>query len=380
MEECSSAYDAIEQVVSQDPGNRGIGPLVQRGSLARCISALKLDSSDSSSLNPSTVTHVAVLSGFCIPPAETDGPPGVFALCRSILVAFPNAIASVMCDITTVQVVYMALSPLFEDSRFANRLYVYAFPTDYSHAEFMNLVDTVEPRVPQMPEHSLVVYRNRSPEDQVLREVYGGDGDESCFQKVFLASVPHVEHYAGEPMHRFFARSVSHAIALERSGTSVSRANTNYTMKARDVTKYHSPLQLIWDSVFVPHCFTIGVGDGGNEIGMGKIADLVAQHIPNGDTIGCASSCSEILVCGVSNWGGWAIAACLLGSQRFESEFPFCENNGKDVEENCVDRCIQAGGVDGVLRAAVCSVDGLPIQEHIHVRRAIFDILVQHNL
>ena len=33
-------------------------------------------------------------------------------------------------------------------------------------------------------------------------------------------------------------------------------------------------------------CLT-GIGDGGNELGMGKVKDLVTAHMPNGSIIAC---------------------------------------------------------------------------------------------
>ena len=56
---------------------------------------------------------------------------------------------------------------------------------------------------------------------------------------------------------------------------------------------------------------TIGVGDGGNEIGMGAFAKEVAENIKFGDKI-CPTSATDILLpCGVSNWGCYAIQAAL---------------------------------------------------------------------
>lgn len=64
---------------------------------------------------------------------------------------------------------------------------------------------------------------------------------------------------------------------------------------------------------------TIGIGDGGNEIGMGLIRDTVRRYIPHGSKCMCAcgggiaaATSTEILVPAViSNWGAYGIAACL---------------------------------------------------------------------
>src|SRR3990172_8975640 len=65
---------------------------------------------------------------------------------------------------------------------------------------------------------------------------------------------------------------------------------------------------------------TIGVGDGGNEIGMGVIVqELRRSSIPNiakckcpcGGGIACATSTDVLVTACISNWGAYGIAACL---------------------------------------------------------------------
>ena len=56
---------------------------------------------------------------------------------------------------------------------------------------------------------------------------------------------------------------------------------------------------------------TIGIGDGGNEIGMGKVQQKVIEHIQNGRNIACAVATDHLVTAGVSNWGGSALVAAL---------------------------------------------------------------------
>lgn len=62
-----------------------------------------------------------------------------------------------------------------------------------------------------------------------------------------------------------------------------------------------------------------GIGDGGNECGMGKVVDAVRAHIPRGDTIACVVPADNLLAVGVSNWGGWALAAAVEALARFNA-------------------------------------------------------------
>jgi Domain of unknown function (DUF4392) len=60
-----------------------------------------------------------------------------------------------------------------------------------------------------------------------------------------------------------------------------------------------------------------GIGDGGNECGMGKVLPLVQKHIKNGETIACATPCDNLITAGVSNWGGWGLVAAVEALLRF---------------------------------------------------------------
>ena len=55
-------------------------------------------------------------------------------------------------------------------------------------------------------------------------------------------------------------------------------------MRGRDVTAYMSPAHLLFVpevKAWRPDVKTIGIGDGGNEIGMGKIPwDVIRRNIP----------------------------------------------------------------------------------------------------
>ena len=96
-------------------------------------------------------------------------------------------------------------------------------------------------------------------------------------------------------------------VAIERVGRAVD--GTYRTMKGKDLSQYVEPL----DDMFMsarsnPLVTTIGIGDGGNELGMGKILGKVREHIPLGETIACLTPADFLIAAGVSNWAGYAIA------------------------------------------------------------------------
>jgi hypothetical protein len=109
---------------------------------------------------------------------------------------------------------------------------------------------------------------------------------------------------------------------------------------------------------------TIGIGDGGNEIGMGKIdPKLVASSIPKGAEIHCCVATDYLIVAGVSNWGSYALAAglFLLRGQR-----PPVMLFDPQQEYHLLEILVREGGlVDGVTGQRSVSVDGLAWGEYI---------------
>ncbi|KAM9380908.1 D-glutamate cyclase, mitochondrial [Phaethornis superciliosus] len=101
-----------------------------------------------------------------------------------------------------------------------------------------------------------------------------------------------------------------HLIAIERAGMA---ADGNY-YNARKVNIKHlvDPIdELFLAAQNIPGVSTTGIGDGGNELGMGKVKDAVKKHIKNGDVIACDVEADFTIVAGVSNWGGYAVACAL---------------------------------------------------------------------
>uniref|UniRef100_A0A8D2M693 D-glutamate cyclase n=1 Tax=Zonotrichia albicollis TaxID=44394 RepID=A0A8D2M693_ZONAL len=88
-----------------------------------------------------------------------------------------------------------------------------------------------------------------------------------------------------------------HLVAIERAGMA---ADGNY-YNARKVNIKHlvDPIdELFLAAQSIPGITTTGVGDGGNELGMGKVKDAVKKHIKNGDVIACDVEADFTVVAG----------------------------------------------------------------------------------
>jgi hypothetical protein len=103
---------------------------------------------------------------------------------------------------------------------------------------------------------------------------------------------------------------------------------------------------------------TIGVGDGGNEIGMGNVRARLARSGPLLARIASVVRVDHLVVAGVSNWGAYGVVAQLgrlAGLDLLHTPA---------VERQLVEACAQAGAVDGITRRREPTVDGLPLAAH----------------
>jgi hypothetical protein len=163
---------------------------------------------------------------------------------------------------------------------------------------------------------------------------------------------------------------VTHLIAIERCGPSHADG-TNRTMRGRDITPLTAPAQLLFEGE--RDYVTIGVGDGGNEIGMGKVPlATICKNIPNGEVVACRTATDYLVVAGVSNWGAYALAAgvMLLRGHVDASLFDPAR------ELALLEQLVEHGPlVDGVAGKRSATVDGLAFAEYIRPLELIQKLL-----
>lgn len=125
-----------------------------------------------------------------------------------------------------------------------------------------------------------------------------------------------------------------------------------------------------------PNLKVVGIGDGGNEIGMGRFPRTeLLKRIggPNADRVPCRISADATVVAGVSNWGAYALAAAIaVQHDRVE----LLERHTADSQQQLLEKIVsEAGAVDGVTRRNEPTVDGLPfltqIQPWIAIRERL---------
>jgi hypothetical protein len=153
---------------------------------------------------------------------------------------------------------------------------------------------------------------------------------------------------------------VSHAVAIERCGRSADGRPRN--MRGVDVSPWTAPLD---DLFLAGPWIRLAVGDGGNEIGMGKLPPgLIARTVPNGEKIACVTSCDRLVVAGVSNWGAYGLMAALaVARPDWAAKIATFLTAERDlaVTRATVDK---AGAVDGVTAQREATVDGFGPEIH----------------
>jgi D-glutamate cyclase len=103
-------------------------------------------------------------------------------------------------------------------------------------------------------------------------------------------------------------RPMTHLIAIER--VSPGSDGKPHREHGWDMSRETAPLHLLFDAKTKGPWYTIGIGDGGNEIGMGSLPkEIIESQIPNGQLIAATTAVDSLIVAGVSNWGGYGLLA-----------------------------------------------------------------------
>jgi hypothetical protein len=349
--ERSEAIEQLEQVITRDVARRGLAHTPHdnlvtrcRGNLERAARHLAFEGSS-----------VAIATGFYVASGsrdtvETDGPCGAIAL--GWLLAALDYDVTIVTDPLGAPVVSAGLS-VAGTAGLPVQLAVFPFDGDES---------TAPARCSNDPDMSLA---------------------SRAFTEGFF--------------HSGAGRRLTHLIAVERAGPSHSVAlnstwspeqiqsfqrlcppehqNQVHNFQGRVITAYTGKIHLLFDFIR-DHGLpirSIGIGDGGNEIGIGSIPwQVVHQNITGGlgARIACRVATEWTVACGVSNWGAYALAAAVAWLRRQ----PAILLDWTDARERAVlQALVDKGAVDGISGTRELSVDNLPLEQHLAVWSEIRD-------
>lgn len=164
------------------------------------------------------------------------------------------------------------------------------------------------------------------------------------------------------------AHPLTHIVAIER--VAPGSDGKPHREHGWDISEDTAPLDLLFqDDGWTPKWKTIGIGDGGNEIGMGSLPkDIVEQDIPNGHLIAATTPADYLIVGAVANWGAYALLTALaelMPAQAdallkyFTAEFEHdilhaAVHEGQAIDDSRTDR----------LGQLQMTIDRLPLDQH----------------
>ena len=321
-------FSTLEIVIRQDLGGRGIasfrhdGKWLASGMLEGAARELASDA-----------RAVGIVTGFCVadvdpPSAETDGPPGALYLAR--------ALSALGIDVVLISDRYA--QGLLELGCEIGGLKAELFEIPFGPDEEGWLDEFFRSRIGARLTHLVSIERvgpSHTPESLVAQGRNGPaplDG--------FLQEVP--------PEHR----------------------DVCHNMRGIAIDDYTAPAHRLFEAVqrHDRRIKTIGIGDGGNEIGMGGIPWELLRAALDGNEAGriiCRIPTDFPILAGVSNWGAYALAyavASLKGRRDLITAWD------EERERQLIEKLVREGGaIDGLTRRCEATVDGLALDVHLGV-------------
>jgi D-glutamate cyclase len=219
---------------------------------------------------------------------------------------------------------------------------------------------------------------------------------DECNRQVLEAAIPRMESWVSssaltlesfsssvekeDTRLRALAKSCDLILACERAGPAAD--GICYTMRGISMNDYNliAPLHLL---ISYSNCPFLAIGDGGNELGMGKVLDKIQSHIPLGSKIGCVVSATYLVAASVSNWGAYAMAAgaAVLMAASISATEDELRTKVQEWVDICLpteadeillmERCMSQGCRDGVTGKIEATVDGMPLEVSLSCLREI---------
>ena len=143
-------------------------------------------------------------------------------------------------------------------------------------------------------------------------------------------------------------------ISIERCGRTKDDKYLN--MRAADITQHTARL----DYLFEHGIPSVGIGDGGNEIGMGNLAEVIpaVERLPDDPAI---AKVDRLVLASVSNWGGYGLVAA-LSRLVGRDLMPTAEQ-----DEKLIRGMVDAGAVDGTTGENTYRVDNFSLEQNAAV-------------
>jgi hypothetical protein len=319
-------WSLLESITHRDPTGRGLasfrllGQALDSGQLQAAARDLAR-----------RAQHVGIVTGFCVAAAggltaETDGPPGALYLAR--------ALRAIGCRVTVVSDLP-------------------ALPLLAAGCQALGVPGELLVEFPMRPGAEWIQQFFQSGPGRNLSHLVAIErpGPSHTLDSLLAQS------RVGEPPVAAFAAHVGHA---ER--------NVCHNMRGESIDERTAPLHLLFEYVERERLpiATVGIGDGGNELGMGRFPwEILSRAVgtPQAALIVSRIATDFVLLAGVSNWAAYALALATIELRgAHEAAIGWHAHCERELIEAIVR---DSPAVDGITLQHEATVDGLPLAEYL---------------
>lgn len=143
-------------------------------------------------------------------------------------------------------------------------------------------------------------------------------------------------------------------ISIERQGVD-AQGDYHYGRGEKNIPDLMAKIDRLFELAKARGFYTIGDGDGGNELGMANIRAAIVEKLPFGDILAPSVEVSHLVPATVSNFGCYGIAACMAAILEDPAVLHSAEQ-----EAALIAACVREGAVDGATGFVEPFVDSLP--------------------
>lgn len=350
----SLPWPAIESLVRRDPARRGVASYTNFGT-PLCGGHLATAAHDLAQ----RARCVAIVTGFCIvdaqpPTAETDGPPGALFLASSL------AALGVEVVLLTDKYGMDALQVGCDQYGLARSI-IREFPLEETEIAGSGAATAPNPAESPRADNWIEQFLSDGPGARLSHLV--------AIERVGPSHTP----------RSFLAQRRAAPTSLDEFDRDVPAASRNvcHNMRGVPIDAYTGRTHRLFEAIaerYLP-VTTIGIGDGGNEIGMGTIPwELLRGAITVGPAgiVACRVATDFTVLGGISDWAAYALAFAVC---RLRGEASAASTHNEQSVRVLIEALVRdAGAVDGVTGRRELSVDGLPLETYLQVFSGIRDL------
>jgi hypothetical protein len=156
-------------------------------------------------------------------------------------------------------------------------------------------------------------------------------------------------------------------VSIERAGLLGDGTYRNW--KGVDFSEHNAKI----DHMFDEHPYSVGIGDGGNEIGMGNMRKVIPdiENLPDDP---CVTTTTELITASVSNWGGYGLIAA-MSLKTGKNLLPSVEQGYEWVKD-----IVAVGAVEGMTGESKDWVDARAPEDDAMCLRDLHQLLIDEGL